>query len=157
MPAHFCEAKVINMAVMPLGKTSWTWIIPCCSRQMLLSACGDGKHLSPVWNEQCRPGAGLAGGRAETGQHPCHHSFTRGTEVVMGQTQFWGGLKGCPCEVLLWPLAHSHSGIPLQRGGTPFNPHRALPSGGNETTQQAGSSLCPPEARRDEYLQPLPA
>lgn len=42
VPAHFWsyplrEVKVINMVVMPLGKMSWTWRIPCCSRQMLLS------------------------------------------------------------------------------------------------------------------------
>lgn len=42
VPAHFWsyplrEVKVINMVMMPLGKMSWTWRIPCCSRQTVLS------------------------------------------------------------------------------------------------------------------------
>lgn len=67
-----------------------------------LSVCCDGKHLCPMQKEQCRQGAGQAGGRADAAQHPCRHhaGFSRGTgHAVTGQPQvctvtIWGGLTG---------------------------------------------------------------
>lgn len=135
VPARFWsyplrEAKVINMVVMPLGKTSWMW-----RRCLLLSACCGGKRLSPAQEEQCRQGGNEAGGRADSGHHPCHHhaGFRRGIdEAVTGQPQvwtvaFWGDPKGLSIQAFAVASSMLTFKNLLARGGNPLHPAQSSP------------------------------
>lgn len=161
VPAHFwsCplkEAKVINMVVMLLGRTSWMWRIPCCSRQTVLSLPAVMGSVSAL---RRRSSAGRELVRQEAGSTLASIPAITMLALEEGQMQLSRG--SCRCglspfgvalsvslyKVLLRPPACSRSRIPLQQGGTPFTPHRAHPCGGSETAWHTGSSRCPLEVR----------